>query len=248
MQRRSLLKMLGSGALLTCPLCQAHAAEKWEYEGSRGPEHWGDLDSSYAACSAGNQQSPVDLRGGVPAHLDEVKTFWSPFKLDILNNGHTVQVNAQSGSFMVLDGRRFDLLQFHFHHPSEHTLFGESYPMELHFVHKMTDGGLGVLGVFMAEGRESETINTIWQNVPVGGGNHKVNTFVEPDTLLPDDRTYFRYAGSLTTPPCSEVVNWVVMAHPITVSRRQIDAFANLYPMNARPLQKLHRRFILGSF
>jgi carbonic anhydrase len=254
MRRRSVLKMLGAGALAACPLCagNALAAGKggvhWDYEGTAGPSHWGDLDHGFAACSTGNQQSPVDLRDSTPAGLEEVQTFWRPVQLDILNNGHTIQVNTKGGGFMVLDGRRFDLLQFHFHHPSEHTLYGENFPMEVHFVHKSADGDLGVLGVFMAEGEENSAINTIWRNVAIKGGSRKGGEFITPDALLPDDRAYFRYAGSLTTPPCSEVVNWAVMAQPITVSRRQIDAFANLYPMNARPVQSLNRRFILGSF
>ena len=221
---------------------------RWAYEGAEGPEHWGDLDRGFAACSSGRQQSPVDLRDSTPADLEQVRTFWRPVKLDILNNGHTIQVNTGGGGFMVLDGRKFNLLQFHFHHPSEHTLYGENFPMEVHFVHKSAQGDLGVLGVFMAEGEESPTINTIWRNVAVKGGSRRGEDVIEPDRLLPRERAYFRYAGSLTTPPCSEVVNWAVMAQPITVSRRQIDAFANLYRNNARPIQGLNRRFILGSF
>lgn len=252
MHRRSLLGMLGAAAI--CPLCGtgALAAERggvhWSYEGGNGPENWGRLDHGFGACSAGKQQSPVDLRTSVAAELDQIETFWRPTRLDILNNGHTVQVNPEPGSFMVLDGRRFDLLQFHFHHPSEHTLYGERFPMEVHFVHKAPEGDLGVLGVFIAEGEEQATITHIWRNVAVEGGSRRVEEFIDPATLLPADRAYFRYAGSLTTPPCSEVVSWAVMAQPIHASRRQIDAFANLYPMNARPVQDLHRRFILGAF
>ncbi len=254
MRRRSVLKVIGAGLLLGCPLCagKAFAAGQggahWSYQGPGGPEHWGGIDKEFAACSAGSQQSPVDLRDSVPAGLEEIQTFWRPVPLDILNNGHTVQVNAAGGGMMVLEDRKFDLLQFHFHHPSEHTLYGEKFPMEVHFVHKSANGDLGVLGVFMTEGDENETINTIWRNVAVQGGSRKTADFISPVTLLPQDRAYFRYAGSLTTPPCSEVVSWAVMAQPITVSRRQIDAFANLYPMNARPVQSLNRRFILGSF
>jgi carbonic anhydrase len=254
MRRRAILKLLGAGALAACPLCATGAlaagkgGARWSYHGDGGPEHWGDLDPGFAACSTGNQQSPVDLRDSTPAGLEEVQIFWRPVQLDVLNNGHTIQVNTAGGGFMVLDGRKFELLQFHFHHPSEHTLYGENFPMEVHFVHKSADGDLGVLGVFMAEGEEHPTINTIWRNVAVRGGSQRSEEFITPDMLLPDDRAYFRYAGSLTTPPCSEVVNWAVMAQSITVSRRQIEAFGNLYPMNARPLQALNRRFILGSF
>jgi carbonic anhydrase len=254
MRRRSVLKMIGSGVLAACPLCAgtALAAGKdgahWSYEGAGGPEHWGELNKEFAACSMGRQQSPIDLRNSTPAGLEEVQTFWRPVQLDVLNNGHTIQVNTAGGGMMILDGRRFDLLQFHFHHPSEHTLYGENFPMEVHFVHKSADGDLGVLGVFMAEGEENATVNTVWRNVAVQGGSRKTEDIISPATLLPEDRAYFRYAGSLTTPPCSEVVSWAVMAQPITVSRRQIDAFANLFPLNARPVQELHRRFILGSF
>jgi carbonic anhydrase len=254
MQRRAMLKMLGASALAGCPFCAASAGaaekggSKWSYEGANGPETWGQNNPAFAACATGAQQSPVDLRNSVAAGLEEIEIFWRPLRLDILNNGHTIQVNAQPGGFMVLEGTRYDLLQFHFHHPSEHTVYGEQYPMEVHFVHKAADGKLGVLGAFIAEGAENATINTIWKNVAVAGGSSRVNQFIEPDTLLPDDRSYFRYAGSLTTPPCSEVVDWAVLTQPITASPGQIEAFANLYPMNARPIQSLNRRFVLGSF
>ena len=254
MQRRAMLKMLGASALAGCPFCatSAGAAEKggskWSYEGAHGPETWGKNNPSYAACATGTQQSPVDLRNSVAAGLEEIEIFWRPLRLDILNNGHTIRVNAQPGGFMVLEGKRYDLLQFHFHHPSEHAIYGEQYPMEVHFVHKAADGKLGVLGAFIAEGEENSTINTIWKNVAIAGGSRRINQFIEPDTLLPDDRSFFRYAGSLTTPPCSEIVDWAVLTQPITASPRQIEAFAALYPMNARPIQSLNRRFILGSF
>lgn len=239
--------------LLTCPICaqHAHAAEEgevfWEYEGQNGPHMWGALDPSFATCSAGTQQSPVDLTKAVSADGKALNVEWRPMSGQVVDNGHTIQVNTDAGNAMTLEGRDFSLLQFHFHLPSEHTVDGDAYPMEVHFVHQAAEGDLAVIGVFMESGSANATIDTIWNNIPAPNGRSNTLPRMDLTTLLPDGTEYFRYAGSLTTPPCSEVVSWVVMQDTISVSQAQIDTFESLYPMNARPVQGLNRRFILSN-
>ncbi len=219
---------------------------RWSYEGATGPDRWGALNPSFAVCDSGLQQSPIDLAGAVPAGGGGLEIRWRPTDGRAVDNGHTVQVDVDAGSSILLEGRQFSLLQFHFHLPSEHTVEGESYPMEVHFVHQAEEGDLAVIGVFMdAVGDAHAVLQAVWDAVAGGGTSAAPMAGVDPTAFLPEGRGYFRYAGSLTTPPCSEVVSWVVMTEAITVSQAQVDAFAALYPMNARPVQPLHRRFVL---
>lgn len=256
MNRRGFV--LGAGALFACPICArldmrtalaAGNKPHWSYEGASGPESWGRLDESYAACTTGTQQSPVDLSRAVRAEVGAGTIRWDPIELrSIVNNGHTIQVNTPGGSHLELDGSRYDLLQFHFHHESEHTVDGKQFPMEAHFVHKAADGGgLAVIGVFLAEGPENAVLAPIWAAMPEAEGEAADDVTVDVKGLLPKSSAAFRYAGSLTTPPCSEVVAWTVMKQPVAASRGQIAAFAKLFPNNYRPTQPLNRRFILSS-
>ena len=217
----------------------------WSYEGDTGPDQWGGLDSSFAVCDSGVQQSPIDLTAAIPAGGGGLEIQWQPTAGEIVDNGHTIQVNIDAGSSITLEGRQFSLLQFHFHLPSEHTVEGESYPMEVHFVHQAEEGDLAVIGVFMAVGSGHSAVQSIWDAIPGVDQASAPLAGLDPNAFLPGGRGYFRYAGSLTTPPCSEVVSWVVLTEPIAVSQAQVDAFAALYPMNARPVQPLYRRFIL---
>lgn len=255
MQRRTVLSLLaGTAAASACPIClsqSARAAESkahWGYEGHEGPANWAELSEDYAVCGAGAEQSPIDLTGRVPAVLSDLSVDWRDTKLAVVNNGHTIQVNTDAGSKIVLKGKTFDLKQFHFHHLSEHTVDGQSYDMEIHFVHAATDGGLAVLGVFVVPGDADDTIAKVWDVMPGEAGEVMADTRIAPSHLLPTSRSFYRYAGSLTTPPCSEVVAWTVYADPISCSQAQIDAFAALFPNNARPVQAMNRRFLLGNF
>ena len=218
----------------------------WSYEGDTGPDRWGALDPSFAVCDSGVQQSPIDLAGAIPAGGGGLELQWRPTDGEVVDNGHTIQVNMDAGSTITLEGRRFSLLQFHFHLPSEHTVEGGSYPMEVHFVHQAEEGDLAVIGVFMNAGDAHPAIQAIWDAIPGVDDAPAPLAAIDPNAFLPEGRGYFRYAGSLTTPPCSEVVSWVVMSEAIAVSQGQVDAFAALYPMNARPVQPLNRRFILS--
>jgi carbonic anhydrase len=248
LDRRSFLRASGLAAVAACPLCRAAVAAEaphWTYEEAA---HWGDLAPDFKACAVGAEQSPVDLTQPIPSALHDVTLAWQPVTGAVVNNGHTIQVNTAPGSSSEIAGTSYDLAQFHFHHPSEHSVDGERSAMELHFVHRAAAGGLAVIGVLLVPGAESETLAKIWAKMPAKEGKAALEGPLDLLPLLPKSRAYYRYAGSLTTPPCSETVLWTVFAEPVELSQAQIDAFAALYPMNARPLQQINRRFLLGSF
>ncbi|CCG39732.1 carbonic anhydrase [Magnetospirillum molischianum] len=222
----------------------------WSYEGHGGPAEWGQLSPNFEACGAGKDQSPVDLHGALPARLSPVKISYRPQPLTLVNNGHTIQVNQAPGNFITFEGERYDLIQYHFHTPSEHTVNGKPAPLEVHLVHKGVESGkLAVLGVTLVPGKANPLIQAVWDAAPTEAGAAKDVPAIrlDPATLLPAKRAYFRYEGSLTTPPCSEVVHWVVFKQPVTASQAQIDTFAKLFPNNARPVQPINRRFILET-
>jgi carbonic anhydrase len=255
-RRQALFTMLGAGAAIACPLCRAvaeekaavHAAPHWAYEGEAGPEAWGGLSADFRVCALGLEQTPIDLKNAINAETGLVEPAFQPMPLSILNNGHTIQVNCPAGSRTVISGDTFELLQFHFHHPSEHLLAGRPFEMELHFVHKSAAGKLAVLGVFIRLGQENPALAPIWAAMPDKAGEpNAVGTNIDPAGLLPANRTYFRYHGSLTTPPCSEGVLWTVYQEAIEASESQIRRFAALFPVNARPVQSLNSRFLLES-
>jgi carbonic anhydrase len=166
----------------------------------------------------------------------------------IVNNGHTIQLNFTEGSTLTLGDVKYKLLQVHFHRPSEHMIGGKNFPMEAHFVHRNDAGGLAVVGVLMAEGRPNPAFGKIVKTMPAAEGPAvKADAAIDPHAMLPTRLSYFRYPGSLTTPPCSEVVEWLLLTDPIQVSATAVAAFAKLYPMNARPVQKDNRRYVLRS-
>ena len=219
------------------------------YEGATGPKVWGKLDKAYKACGAGVQQSPIDLKHDIDAKTPALSLHWKPVQLGwVINNGHTIQVNTPKAGYMTLGGKRYDLLQFHFHQKSEHTISGKQFPMEVHFVHKAAKGGgLAVIGVMLAEGAENPVLASIWKMLPQHEGEILNEARVDLKGLLPKSTASFRYAGSLTTPPCSEIVSWTVMKAPATLSSGQIKAFGHLFPNNFRPIQSQNRRYILSG-
>ena len=221
----------------------------WSYDGAKGPEHWGDLKSEYAACKEGTSQSPIDITNAVDADLKAIELNYSDSTLKVINNGHAIQVNYEKGSYAVIGGKKYALLQFHFHGPSENTINGEAYPLEAHLVHQAEDGQLAVIGVMFKEGKKNSLIQKIWDNIPNKTG-HEIQFIglnVNAGDLLPSDKTYYHFSGSLTTPPCSEGVSWNVMTDPIELSSQQIARFASFYKMNARPVQPLNGRVIRVS-
>lgn len=222
---------------------------EWGYTGPSGPDHWSELSAANKLCAGGQQESPINLRGAVSARLGKLDVLWKPVPLRVANNGHTIQTNVPAGSTMRVGGQSYELLQFHAHHPSEHLLDGRRFPLELHFVHRAPDGTLGVLGVLVETGKPNATLKAFLDNMPAEAGSERAaeGRMLNPSGFLPRGRGYYRYEGSLTTPPCSETVDWVVLAKPIQASTAQINAFERVYPMNARPLQDLNRRFLLRS-
>lgn len=224
----------------------AHAPAHWGYAGGVGPAHWAGLSAEYGACAAGTCQSPIDLGKARDADLADPEFDYGPSGFSVVNNGHTVQVNVDPGCFMLLDGERFSLVQFHFHSPSEHHVGGASHPMEMHLVHKADDGTLGVVGVFIARGEAHSALANVWRQLPREAGPAVRGTAtINPGDLLPQDRRSFRYGGSLTTPPCSEGVLWTVMTAPIQLSDAQIREFTSLYTGNNRPVQALNGREVV---
>jgi carbonic anhydrase len=250
MHRRQALKLFAGLAL--CPLCAPRglaADAHWSYEGADGPAKWGDLDAANRVCSVGSEQSPVDIRETIKAQLGPLNITWAKNADTIVNNGHTIQVNIGDSSVLsVGGGGNYRLLQFHFHHPSEHLVAGKGFPMEVHFVHANAAGSLAVTGVLMTTGRPNAVFNKIVSTMPEKEGPAvKVDPAINPNGLLPGTRSYYRYSGSLTTPPCSETVDWLLLTDPIQAADADVARFAKLYPMNARPVQKTNRRFVLRS-
>jgi len=222
------------------------AAAHWSYNGEEGPERWAGLDRDWAVCASGQQQSPIDLGGATAKDLVNPQLAYQPGDGRVVNNGHTVQVTLDSANTMTLDGGTFTLSQFHFHSPSEHTVGGSSYPAELHLVHAASDGSLAVLGVLIQVGAENPALSTIIAAMPAKADKEaRLPASVDPTELLPGDRRAYRYTGSLTTPPCSEGVRWVVMSTPITASVNQISALARVLHGNSRPAQTRGSRELL---
>ena len=215
----------------------------WGYEGEGGPEHWGELNKDYAACSEGKSQSPVDITKATKGKLSKIEFDYKPTKLNILNNGHTVQVNYDKGSSITVGGQKYRLLQFHFHTPSEHTIDGKSFGMEMHLVHKSNKGELAVVGVLLDKGAENSAFKTTWDNLPEKANQKKsVKVSVNAADLIPGVRAYYAYSGSLTTPPCSEGVKWHVLSTPLEMSEEQIDTIHSIIHDNNRPVQPLNSR------
>ncbi|MCD0424105.1 carbonic anhydrase family protein [Rubrivivax sp. JA1024] len=250
--RRSVLK-----GLVACACCAAAGASfaegavhgggaHWSYDGA--PGKWGDLQSDFRMCKLGTEQTPIDLDAGIKGELGVVLHDYKPMPLRILNNGHTIQVNADPGSACVVDGTRYELLQFHFHHPSEHLVGGKRFEMECHFVHKSAAGALAVTGVLIRPGSENGALKAVFDQMPEhAGAELRAGSSLDPAAVLPRSGGYFRYMGSLTTPPCSEGLTWTVFKEPIELSAAQIQRFAALFPNNARPVQRRNRRFLIDA-
>ena len=229
----------------------SHAADHathWSYDGAGGPNEWAQLKPEFAACSSGKRQSPIDIREGIKVALDPVSFDYQAAAFRVLDNGHTIQVNVAPGSGIEVMGQRYELLQFHFHRPSEERVDGRQYDMVAHFVHKSLEGRLAVVAVLLERGAVQPLLQQVWANLPLEKGDEvRARGTLDLNQLLPADRAYFTYMGSLTTPPCSEGVLWMVLKQPVQVSPEQVAVFARLYPMNARPIQSASGRLIKES-
>ena len=234
----------------------SHAPHKahWSYTGQTGPAHWGDLDSKYIMCKLGVNQSPVDIRDKLAVGtvgLPELTVSYGQPQLRVINNGHTIQVNYPIGnSFITVGSHRFELLQFHFHTPSEHTKEGFHYPMEMHLVHKDGDGNLAVIGILFKEGAQNDELQKLIDHLPkdIGKEHRFKDVHIDLTRFFPTQKLFYKYSGSLTTPPCSEGVYWMVFKQPIEASAEQIEAMHALLHDNNRPVQGVHSRHILKSW
>ena len=242
-----------TGKKMMAPTAASHstALPHWGYAGDGAPEHWADLSPDNKQCAVGTRQSPIDIRDGIKVELEKVQFDYRPSGFAVLDNGHTIQVNLAPGNTLTVMGRRFELIQFHFHRPSEERINGRQFDMVVHLVHKDAEGRLGVLAVLLERGpdnRSQSLIQTVWNNLPLEKNQALTAPgLLDVGQLLPEDRAYFTYMGSLTTPPCSEGVLWMVMRQPVQLSANQIAIFGRLYPMNARPIQAASGRLIKES-
>jgi carbonic anhydrase len=239
--------------MLVALVAAAQWKTHWSYEGVEGPAHWGDLDPDYAACKAGKEQSPIDIRNAEKAELPALRFEYknAPLKY-LVNNGYTIRVNYHtpgSGSFLMVGDQRYQLTQFHFHRPSEEYIHGKPYDMVVHLMHESSDGKVAGVAVLLKAGSANATIQQIWDHMPLTAGKEEEvpEVAVNPAGLLPRDAGYYTYTGSITAPPCSEGVTWFVLKTPIDVSAAQISAFAKLYPHDVRPLQPLNGRVVKES-
>ena len=238
---------------------------EWGYGVENGPVAWGQLSPEYALCAVGMHQSPIDLVNPTSAALPAIAFNYQPTALRIQNNGHTIvvasspenSIEVDNGHTIVVasspensievDSTRYELLQFHFHAPSEHTVAGQSFAMEMHLVHQNEDGALAVIGVLIERGGEHTAFNSLWAHLPStpGAVQQIEQVAIDAGALLPSARSYYRYDGSLTTPPCSEGVQWFVLTTPIELSEAQIATFAAIVHGNNRPVQPLNGRQLL---
>jgi carbonic anhydrase len=223
----------------------------WSYQGDTGPAHWGDLEPEFVLAKTGKHQSPIDVvpDEAVAAQLPELETHYHATTVNIINNGHTIEDDYTGGGYMEVDGHRYDLAQFHFHSPSEHTIDGKHSAMEMHLVHKDAQDQLAVLAVMINEGAENSEFRRFGHCLPAEPGRADVeeDLLVDATKLLPPSLASYRYSGSLTTPPCTEGVNWIILQTPIQASQQQIKRFRTLYYGNNRPTQPLHARIVQAT-
>ena len=241
-----------TGSLLASPLLHAEGEHHWTYSGDTGPAKWAALESEYSACALGKLQSPIDIRDGVAkkADLPAIMFDYKPSPLAIVDNGHTIQVDYAPGSFITAQGKRYELVQFHFHKPSEEKINGKGADMVAHLVHKNADGNLAVVAVMLKTGHANKLVETLWKNLPAEKERETAVEGVQVNAadLLPAKKAgYYTFTGSLTTPPCSEGVTWFVLKTPTSISNSEVARFAQLYPMNARPTQPLNGREIRAT-
>ncbi len=226
----------------------AGGAAKWGYEGDVSAENWGTLAPEYETCSTGKFQSPIDITVDVEADVQDLDITFGESSYKITDTGHALKASFGEGNSFLTEGKKYKLLQLHFHTPSEYIIGGKQSPMVVHLVHQNEDGALGVIGVMIEEGASNPAIGALWSNIPAKAGDAvQVDEALDLAALLPEDKSFYRFMGSLTTPPCSEGVNWFFMQKPITASKEQIAAHVAKWKNNARPLQEKGHRLIIDA-
>ncbi len=217
---------------------------EWSYSGKEGPKDWAKLGPAYAECALGKTESPIDIQAAATADLPALGLNYQPVPLSIIDNGHTVEVIYPAGSTLQVADKTYTLKQFHFHHPSENHIDGKVYPLEAHLVHTDATGHTAVVAVLFQLGAPNPRLDTLWKNIPADKERQAdvPATSINVADLLPADRGYFTFMGSLTTPPCTEDVAWYVLKAHSTISKAQLDEFRKLYPHNARPIEPTNGR------
>lgn len=230
----------------TVSVAQETKAPSWSYEGEGGPEQWGNLKPEYSTCKSGQRQSPINIERAKKTTLPAIQLQYKPSALKIIDNGHSVQVNYEPGSFILVGDKRYELRQFHFHHPSEEQIKGRSYDLVAHLVHADAEGHLAVVAVLFQAKSANPAIEALWRNLPSEKNKELAppGQAVNAADLLPKDAGYYTFDGSLTTPPCTESVTWFVLKAPVNISSEQVAVFTKIYPHNARPVQPVNGRTI----
>jgi len=244
------LKATVVASLLSTTLFAGVHGTHWGYTGHAAPAHWSELDPKFFMCKAGSNQSPINLeKKSIVATkgLDKIEFSYTTSASSVVNNGHTVQVNVKEGSFIKIDGIKFNLLQFHFHTPSENQIDGKNFPLEAHFVHASKDGKLAVVSVMFENGSENKVIKKIWSKMPKEEGKVGCGLPISMiKDILPKNKAYYRFDGSLTTPPCTEGVRWFVLQDYAHISKSQVQEFAHIvHGHDNRPVQAINARKIL---
>ena len=236
-----------SSTQLTANEVETHAGH-WGYTGHNTPEKWGALSEKFRECGVGLNQSPINITHSLHANLPPLSPDYSHSSKSIVDNGHTIQVNMEAGDTLTVDGITFELKQFHFHSPSENHIDGKAYPLEAHFVHLDKDGNIAVIAVMFEEGAQNKELEKVWKDMPQKDGESKTLKLANiAKAILPEDKHYYRFNGSLTTPPCTEGVRWFVLKQPMTISKEQIKKFHDdtMHHNNNRPIQPLDARMIV---
>lgn len=241
---------LGKAILLALSIMPVTVfASHWSYEGEGSPEHWGTLSEENKTCQTGMNQSPINIDTTLTAHLSPLDVHYTDGPVTLINNGHTIQAGLKTttADTITIDGTPFTLQQFHFHAPSENTIHGKHYAMEMHLVHKDARGAVTVVAAMFDKGTANAELDKLWAAMPENSGQDtKITTQMDLNALLPADKTYWRFSGSLTTPPCSEGVTWIVLKHPLTLSAAQLEKFSHtMHHDNNRPTQPLNGRVVV---
>jgi carbonic anhydrase len=243
--------LIAAAGLWSVAVTVVAADTTWAYTGANGPAKWGKLGKENATCGTGMLQSPIDIPDGNVRKGDIAPLLFNykPVPVRIVDNGHTIQVNYAPGSFLTVSGKRYELVEIHFHKPSEEKINGKGHDMSAHLVHKGDNGKLAYVAVLLEQGNENEVIKTLWKNLPVTKGKEVVADAVQINALglLPKNKDYYMYEGSLTTPPCTENVTWFVLKTPSQVSGDAIARFGRIYSGNVRPVQPRNDRDIVGT-
>jgi len=247
MKKTTSILLATSIVLITGCTTNETSNSHWGYTGHNTPDTWGKLSEKYKECGVGVNQSPINITHSLHANLPPLTPHYTSNSKNIIDNGHTVQVNMESGSTFKIDGKTFELKQFHFHSPSENHINGKSFPLEAHFVNLDKEGNIAVIALMFKEGKTNKALEKVWTKMPnKGGQTNSLNLSGIANAMLPKDKHYYRFNGSLTTPPCTEGVRWFVLKSPVTVSKEQVEKFHHLmHHDNNRPIQPLDARVVI---